>query len=389
MAIKSIIGQVARGDDFYPRPKTITRIWEKLRAGSNLLIVAPRRVGKSSILLSLQDNPEFKYHVVYYISESVNDENEFFKKLIKNTVDSLQGMDKYSQKFKSFAKDLASRFEQIGMNGVTLGCGKLNYFDEFLNFVKNHDFDGERLIILVDEFAQTVENILEDQGQTQTIHFLQSNRVLRGSPDLYKKVQFIYAGSIGLENIVSKINSVNEINDLAPITVHPLLKNEAIELALKIIEGTEVTFAETASEYIVKKIHWLIPFYIQLVLDESYKIILDKKVKIITPAIIDEAIANAIKQRNQFEHWFTRLRKAYKGAEFNFAKDVLNLASEKQIIAFSDIFNLAIQYKIEDSYKDILNALKHDGYVNNDEDPIIYSFNDPILKIWWNRNVAN
>ena len=48
--MKTIIGQAARGEDFFPRYKITEEIWNKLEAGSNLLFVAPRRVGKSSIL---------------------------------------------------------------------------------------------------------------------------------------------------------------------------------------------------------------------------------------------------------------------------------------------------------------------------------------------------
>jgi hypothetical protein len=208
-------------------------------------------------------------------------------------------------------------------------------------------------------------------------------------PELTKKVQFIFAGSIGLENIVANLNSSSAIGDLVPVTISPLSKSEAENLCTKILNGSPYYFDEGASDYLIEKIEWLIPFYIQLIIDESYKILLEKGSNNITRDTIDIAIKNAIKHRNHFENWFGRLRKAYTGNEFNFVKDTLNLASENSTISSNDIFNLAVKYNIENTFRDVINALKHDGYINNDENPKIYRFNSPILKIWWCKNVAN
>jgi hypothetical protein len=355
-------------------------------------LVAPRRVGKTSILFHLYDNPKENYKVLYFISESVNDENEFYKKLLQHIIDSIERIGKYSQKVKGFAKDFLSRIDKIGKDGITLGGSKVNYYDEVVKFLKSNEFENERLIILIDEFAQTVENIYLDNkedGRAKAIHFIQSIRTIRQMPELTKRIQFIFAGSIGLENIVANLNSSSSIGDLISVTVPPLSKNEAEKLSLKVLDGSSITFEIGALDYLIEKIEWLIPFYIQLVIDEAYKILLDNNETGITKEIIDKAIKNAIKHRNHFENWFGRLRKAYTGNEFNFVKDVLNLASENETISSNQIYNLAVQYNIENSHRDIINALKHDGYINNDDDPKIYRFNSPILKIWWCKNVAN
>ena len=368
------------------------QIWEKVESFSHILLVAPRRVGKTSILFNLLDNPKENYRVLYFISESVNDENEFYKKLLQHINDSIQGISKYLQQVKGFAKEFLSRIDRIDKDGVTLGGSKLNYYDEVVKFLKSEEFENERIIILIDEFAQTDANIYLDNkedGRAKAVHFIQTVRAIRQMPELTKKVQFIFAGSIGLENIVANLNSSSAIGDLVPVTISPLSKSEAENLCTKILNGSPYYFDEGASDYLIEKIEWLIPFYIQLIIDESYKILLEKGSNNITRDTIDIAIKNAIKHRNHFENWFGRLRKAYTGNEFNFVKDTLNLASENSTISSNDIFNLAVKYNIENTFRDVINALKHDGYINNDENPKIYRFNSPILKIWWCKNVAN
>ena len=47
MSVKTIIGQAATGSNFYPRPEITSLFWDKIKVGNNILIAAPRRVGKT------------------------------------------------------------------------------------------------------------------------------------------------------------------------------------------------------------------------------------------------------------------------------------------------------------------------------------------------------
>ena len=389
--MRTVIGIPARGEDYFPRPSITQEIWLKLEKGGNLLLVAPRRVGKSSILLDLLDNPKDDYILIYYISESVNNTNEFYKKLFNHVNEKLNTTKKYKNKIETFSKDFISRIESISVKNVsiTLGESKLDYRKEFENMLDEIEFENERLIILVDEFAQTVENIIEDIDERTAINFLETKREIRLSEKLHKKVQFIYAGSIGLENIVSKFNGTKFINDLTPIPVSPLTTAEAKELVIKILTTNSIKIDDIVFEYLVKKIDWLIPFYFQIILEECGKILNDSVSKQITREIIELAYNNVLKQRIYFEHWFGRLRTAYSGDEFSFAKEILNIISTNKTLSSLEIHDYSIKYKLEASYTSIVNALKDDGYINHNDDPKIYRFNSPLLNEWWYRNVAN
>jgi hypothetical protein len=54
----------------------------------------------------------------------------------------------------------------------------------------------------------------------------------------------------------------------------------------------------------------------------------------------------------------------------------------------NEIIDLSVKYNIRDSYKNLLNTLIYDGYINNNEDPKVYRFNSPLLRQWWRNNVA-
>jgi hypothetical protein len=208
-------------------------------------------------------------------------------------------------------------------------------------------------------------------------------------PEINEKIQFIFAGSIGLENVVDSLNASGTINDLYSFAISPFTKIEAKNLALKLIEGTEYIFKDEKIQYMLNKIEWLIPFYIQLIIDEIDKLEFEKKPKLITKKAVDEAFLQAVEHRNYFTNWHTRLRRAYKGKAYNFTKELLNHISEKDTITSGEIRDLAAGFEVEAEYVNILNALKYDGYINNHDDPKVYRFNSPLLKIWWYKNVAN
>jgi hypothetical protein len=109
----------------------------------------------------------------------------------------------------------------------------------------------------------------------------------------------------------------------------------------------------------------------------------------ITKKFIDQAFDRMLELRSCFEHWHMRLRKAFKKEEYNFAKETLNFIANEENIETKDMMNLAQKFNIPHTYKDIINALVYDGYINNNDDPGIYRFNSPILMMWWRKNVAN
>ena len=389
-ALNVVIGQAAQGEKYLPRTNITDEIWRKLEGGSNLLLVAPRRVGKSSILFHLYDNPKQKLLIAYYISESVNNENEFYKKLFHHILEKMTTLRRYGAIIKTLAKEFSSCVESVGPDGIKFRPGNsVDYCDELRKLMQKAILKDDKIIVLIDEFASTVENIVQDEGERAAIHFLETKRSIRQDPAMRNKLQFIYAGSIGLENIVSKMNHVNLVADLAPISVTPLTKKEVKKLINMIFDGSEITLEEGAFEYLLDVIEWWIPFYFQIILDESYKIIEERGSTVITKSDIDGAVKNALKQRIYFEHWFARLRKAYKANDFSFVKELLNVISEKKKIPSSEIFDCAVKYGLENSYTDLVNALKHDGYINNSDNPKEYRFNSSLLREWWYANVAN
>ena len=220
-----IVGQAVRNSDFWDRTDELEDIWNAIESGSHILISAPRRVGKTSIMYKVLDEPKTNYIPVYIDTESADSQNEFWQKLFHALIE-----EDFVNGLKNSAKTLWSKLTTIKIKKITATVGvefgdgeQLNYKEAFKRLIKDLDSD-KKLIIMIDEFAQTIENIIkyEDEGIKSAISLLKAHRELRQDIKFSQKVTFIYAGSIGLESVVAKMDAIKHIIDLNSIKILPL-----------------------------------------------------------------------------------------------------------------------------------------------------------------------
>lgn len=382
--MKIMTGQVARQANFWDRKKELEDIWYKIESGSHILLVAPRRVGKTSIMYNILDNPKDDYIVLYIDTESADSENEFWKKLFYRLME-----EEFVNTLQTKAKHLFSKLKtikvtEISINGIKFGDGsEMDYASAFKKVIKDLDTD-KRLIIMIDEFAQAIENIIKYEDIKKAQSLLKTHRELRQDSAILNKITFIYAGSIGLESVAAKIDSIGRINDLSTIKILPLKFDNAKEFVTTLSKTNDIKIEEQEIEYLLTKIEWLIPFYIQLIIEQ-----LRQSKELITVQMIDDSFNSILDNRNHFEHWHSRL-KSMADDEYQFSKEILNIISKKMTMQSTEIINIASKYSLnETKAKEIIHSLIYDGYINNNDDAKVYRFNSPILRMWWYKNVAN
>ena len=382
---KTIVGQAAEGRFYFQREEIDELFWKYINKGAHLLISAPRRVGKTSFLKHMAQATDEKYLIKYHTTESINSSDEYFKKLYKSLIEELSGQKTTSEYFKGIFK--SHGIKNIGPKGIELTKSDLDYFEEFKRLVIETQFE-KKYVFIVDEFSETLENIILDQGEAFGKNFLHQNRELRQESAIHEKIQFIYSGSIGLGNIAERILASKTINDLRDFSIKPFGERQALDFIAEAILSEEIEFSEEIRFYLLGKIEWLIPFYIQILLDEIENQLNDENKRVIDQSVVDQAISRTLEVRTYFEHWYTRLRVAFKGREYTFSKELLNLISKSDSgITKSEIFDFATKLELEDSYDTMVRTLIHDGYIHRDTAGR-YRYNSPLLKIWWERNIS-
>ncbi|MEM9985242.1 MAG: ATP-binding protein, partial [Bacteroidota bacterium] len=113
--MKNIVGQTPRGEDFFPRDQLINLIYRRLEGGSNVFLSASRRVGKTSLMRFLEDNPREHFHFIYVITESVQGKEEYFRRLLEEILrsEALSKLAELSERSKNVVKDILGRIKSL------------------------------------------------------------------------------------------------------------------------------------------------------------------------------------------------------------------------------------------------------------------------------------
>lgn len=387
--IRNIIGQVARKDNFFPRTKLIEKLYQKLADGNHILLSAPRRVGKSSIMRYLSDKPKEGYEFIYVYVEPINTVEDFCDELLTEIQKS-----KAVGKMTKAKSSVSEWFKSINIEvqGIKLESNpneKLQRYAQQLDKVweelGKNDFTT---VIMIDEFPQAIENINLQQQSEMAKLFLHLCRKQR--QQVNEKVRFIYTGSIGLPSVVSKITSQAVINDLTPFEVPPLSRKDAKEMMIALMNSHKIDYELEIIDTTLSKLDWLIPFNIQLIVQELIDIYENTEEKL-KSSDVAEAIKRAIHTRNNqyFSSYQDRLSKAFPDENnYNFAISLLNKLSQQENVSDKqEISTLGNTFSLENkAIQNILESLEYDGYIFCEEDG--FRFNSLLLKMWWKKNVA-
>jgi len=367
------------------RPRLVRKFWKHVAAGEHLLMAAPRRVGKTSFMRDVEEHTEPGFHPIYLIVESVGEEKELFRKLYAKAIEMVSEKVELGTKLGSLLKRLKVDF---GPDGVKLSAADPDGFNDLLTLLKGLPAK-EHFVFLVDEFSQAVENVRKRHGAEAAVALLHKMRELRQDPQVVKHVSFVFAGSVGLEQIVGKLNSSHAINDLLPFDLPPFTAKEAHELIDRILQGSGVEMPDNVREHLLNKLVWLIPFFIQVVMNEVEELLNDEDTRSMTRKVIDQAFTKALGKRNYYDHWHQRLSILFDTAERRFAKELLNLCSGAKPLAMDKVHDLGTtKHKLPDSYMDVVRSLLHDGYLVRGTDARTLRFASPLLMHWWAQTIA-
>jgi hypothetical protein len=388
--MKNVIGQAATGDDFYPREKEIAEIYNRLDAGGFLYLNAPRRVGKTSIMLNLKIQPREGYIFVYHDFEHCQTAEGFFQSIIKALLQCDLDNKSYAFIVHKTQAWLKSNFPSVELElwGAKLGLGNRDNVDwpeKCAALLASLPEKDQRIVVLIDEFPQVIENIIGNQTPLAAKNFLHEQRAFRQNSVLEKKVQFVLTGSISLNHTVSKASDLKVVNDLDHFEVGPLSNAEAEDFIQRLLSSAQLSADASTIKQLVQRIDWLIPFHIQLWVKGIIRQLDPQTRFIVNAAVVDQAFEYLFDSVNRpyFEHYFSRLPKAYKGDELKFVYKLLTLCADQARTRMSAAKDLAEQHNSMARFYDILDSLMVDGYLAETDDEI--HFRSMILKEWWHR----
>jgi len=358
-------GGVAKEDYFCNRTSEIKEIRQDIYSGLNILLFAPRRFGKTSLIKKVVEDKHISY--IFIDFTTIADEKDFINGYINSFAKMLNTTDKFMHFVKDIVKlrpNVVAEFSSSGDPKFSLNFTK-NDTKQTLQEVMNLPYEyakksDKKIVVVFDEFQEvvnlkleaTLRSIIQHHSNTLSYIFLGSKKSIMSelffdkSRPFYKSVKHLSIKSI--QNDIWKKYIKNGFKKY-----DKNIKDEHIDMILDITKG--------------------FPYYTQQLSYELFAIT-DKKCD---DTKVQNAITSTIeKEKSLFTLELSHLTSnQHKALRVMIKSDGKNIY-KKELLDSYDMSSSTIKRAVESLLsKDILDL--EDG---------VYYFQDPLFKYYMKRN---
>ena len=394
--MRNITGSPVENNDFFDRPHDLARLQRELTNGANLLLTAPRRVGKTSLVLRLCELERAAGRTAVFMNvEGCHDELAFAERL----VDGLSGsglhpeaLGRISLAFRKARQAFSGM--KVGAAGVDMEMGAAEDPDHSTlgraleSIFRRIESGGKPVLLAIDEMPELLLALgKEEHGTERVSRLLHWLRALRQT--YRQQVRWIFLGSIGLDSFVDDRNLRKTINDLTGMTLQALSADEADEFLRQLGESNGLPLSVAERDLIVSRVGWPLPHHLQMV----FHALVDSDAIQPDAAAVDAAFAHLLLPGNvsQFDTWRQRLDEQFSASDAAAAKDILrHLCQHPDGRARAQILNALMSTRqtadpaaVEDQLARLLLMLQRDGYLL--ESAGRYAFRSFLLREYWLR----
>ena len=360
----------------------MSRAWDLLKT-SNLLLLAPRRVGKSSLLTRRKDDGRARgYNTLYLSVPDAEDELDFIKRLLRSFRDADWALGSW---FSAFKDKLPGDLEFVLKTGlVELRAKKFDWrrpAEELEALLKSGD---ERTLLLIDELPLLVASIVQqDPSGTRAERFLLWLKRLR---EQYQP-RWFFAGSIGLDSVARRLKLSGTIHDLQPIELGEFSQGKARAYLMGRGQFYQWALNAETVDAILEAVEWPIPFHLNLIFEELRALVSEGHGPP-SPTLVEVALQRLIAHgRTHFDHWDERLAKMLDGRVQQYCAIILSLACREA----SGITVASIELRLSQDLNDdneraemlrqLLDLLTSDGYLVRESG--VVHFRSALLRRYW------
>jgi hypothetical protein len=376
------MGRLAEGAAFFDRQEIMSRAWDLLKT-SNLLLLAPRRVGKSSLLNRMKENgPGRGYNTLYLSVPDAEDELDFIKRLVRGFRDADWGQGGWVSAFKNALPEDLEVVLKTGL--IELKAKNFDWrrpAEELEKLLKSGDAET---VLLIDELPLLVGSIVrQDSTGNRAERFLLWLKRLR---EQYR-TRWFFAGSIGLDSLARRLRLSGTIHDLQPIELGEFSPGKARAYLMGRGQYHQWALDAETIDAILQAVEWPIPFHLNLVFEELRAVVTERHGPP-SPALVEIALQRLMAHgRTHFDHWDERLAKMLDARVQKFCEIALNLAChEASGVAVASI-DLRLTQELNDDreraemLRQLLDLLISDGYLVRREGFV--RFRSALLRRYW------
>ncbi len=398
MKLRNLPGGVPEPGELIGRDHVIDMLWLQLSA-NNILLVAPRRFGKTGVMRHVLKLPRENYCPVYIDVEAVSDPENFATELLGAILEQsklrkiITSFKRMPQRFKEFITSSIDEFgpeefrvklkESLGVSWQTI----------VTRLILEMEKSKETVVFIIDEFPQMIDNIDRKHDSEAAKSVMAWFRSLRmKQKEELRSLRFIIAGSTSVDMTLRCLGMTDKLNDFFRLPIDPLEPEDAQELLNGLAEFYDLNFSQEAIDAFFKLINPHIPYFIhlfvsQLILEPSLK---DKN---LSPDDISRIYHKRIlgpSCHKYFDYYRQRLKRYGKPGE-RAAIAILREIAGSSTGKVPDSSLYGVYKKVrkkgesEIEFREIMADLECDWYVSLDTSTNEYFFLIKVMKDWWNR----
>jgi len=366
--LKQAVGNVVTGDRFWDRETDLELLTNKINEGANILLVAQRRIGKTSVLKELLERLKERYACLFVDLQQAQRSEEAITELSKAIHSHRTLWDKTKEAFAN----VLERVEEVDLGevGVKIRSGLtggnwIDKGDQIFRILANSE---KPVLLMLDEVPIMVNYMLKGDEFKMTperraradefLSWLRKNTI-----EHQGKVRTIISGSIGLEPILRQARLSATVNHFLPFELKPWDEDTSIGCIKALANEYDVSLEDSVPEEMVKLLGCCIPHHVQMFFSHIND--LCKRKGNMKCSVLEMVLGKEL---------------------FTLAVDMLTEAAVTGCLTKEAIAALQNEYTLEEAdiveaQKEVIWVLEHDGYIQQSKNG--YVFVSRLLRDWW------
>ena len=399
--LKQSQGNVVAGERFWDREEDVKLFIEKIDGGANILLVAQRRMGKTSLMAEVAERLGDRYVCLFVDLQGARSGPDAIKEII---VKIRAHMNLWQRAKNLFANVLQDYVEEVnaGELGVKIRAGLSEATwtakgDELFSILAGSE---KPVVIFMDEVPILVNYLIKgEDGKITSDGKLRADQFMswlrKNSIEHRRQIRIVISGSIGLEPVLRQAGLSATVNNFTPFELKAWDEDIAKECLAALANEYGVKFEKGATNKITEKLGVCIPHHVQMFFGHIYDTCKRRGNMVCTIKDVEEVYNSemlGVRGHAELTHYEERLERVLGIESSPFAFDMLTeaavvgLLSNEAVAAFKKEYTKFVP-NVDSAQKEILQVLQHDGYLKKTPDGFV--FESKLLKDWWkNRHEA-
>jgi len=376
--------------EFFDRDQDCITLWKWIKANKNVLMLAPRRVGKTVLLHKLCGQAEDNgFRAVVVDVQGYGEEKDFFQQLCSSIQEEIGTGQTLMAAFSRRLKMVINGDDNLKDWRQMLLHTDWRQFAETLLETLNKPGDDKPLLIMVDEIPIFILTLLKGGDKGRASSFLYWLRNMR---QRYSNVRWLYTGSVGLDAVSRREEMEGALIDMEVYSLKPFSSRVAKDFLQSLSCKDNCSINDDALQVIIDGLGWLSPYYLEKIMNDAC--VRKSATGVVSAKAAQDALEAmlSLEKRVYWATWREHLTKNFLDPERTYLFLILAVIAADPAGARRDTVLMALnkggEQVSEQQLSALLDTLVMDGYlITTEDEPNRYRFMMNLLRLWWLRYV--